>query len=60
MLVSLDDPGPYEMKLPKGFNDIGQIVYEPVRRWHVGLSKGNLFWIEHIWFEQAELVIDVV
>lgn len=57
MFVSLNDPGLEETELPV-FGNTSQIIYEPVRLWHVCLSKNNLFWIDRDWFEQAKLVAD--
>jgi hypothetical protein len=56
-MVTVDDAGPYQMSLPM-INDIGQMVSEPVKRWHVVLVAKDLVWIEHTWLEQAELLAD--
>ena len=56
-VVALDDPGPYEMRFP-GLNDLGQIVSEPPKRWHVVLCQFGLVWVEHQQFSFAELLGD--
>ena len=56
-MVTVNDPGPYQMNLPK-INDIGQVVSDPPKRWHVVLVAKDLVWIDHEWLEQAELLVD--
>lgn len=57
VIVVIDDSGPYVLSLPK-INDIGQIVVEPHKRWHVAMACGGLIWVEHGWLEYAELITD--
>lgn len=56
-VVTVDDPGPYDMRLPK-VDDYGMVSYDPPKRWHVVLFQGTLLWFDHECFSQAELVTD--
>ena len=58
-VVTLDDPGPYQLPQINGLNDIGQYVTQPKKLWHVVLFKDALIWMEHDHFEQAILLRDV-
>lgn len=58
-LVTLDDPGPYELPPINGLNDVGQYVTHPRKLWHVVLLGDSLVWMEHKHFEQAILLRDV-
>ena len=57
-MITVNDTGPYQMNLAR-VNDIGQIVVDPVKRWHVVLVAKDLVWVDHTWLEQAQLIVDV-
>jgi hypothetical protein len=63
-VVSLDDPGPYQLPVRLPITDAdGWDNFETAAvpfRWHVVLIRDALVWIDHTSFECAELLRDVV
>jgi hypothetical protein len=56
VMVSVDDPGPFEFKLPD-FNEDGTLRPEQTpRRWHVILLHGSLVWLDHAWLDDCGLI----
>jgi len=63
-LVTLDDPGPYELPTMPTFDDAGNILpameIKLRARYDVVLVGDTLVWFEHDNFEHSELLTDVV
>lgn len=65
-VISVDDPGPcVHPQLDTVINvDSCNYVLEklikPPARWHVAMLFGTLVWIEHHWFNEAELICEHV
>lgn len=58
-VVTLDDPGPYELHVPSLDNYYKPASMSPFKRWHVVLVGDKLVWFSHALFAQAELLSDV-
>lgn len=64
IVIAMDDSGPAQVPgsdLPR-YDEFGGVISWgnlELKRWHVAMHKETLFWIEHKYFEQAELISDV-
>ncbi len=62
IVIATDDPGQTPMPgsdMPR-YDEFGSANIDfQFKRWHVAMHKEKLFWIEHTWFEHAELLNDV-